>query len=208
MYSPLTCLDAIPPYLHIGTIIISMNAIDQAFSEIKRTGFLPDQSKHMASHDAPVPIGHGQTNSQPSTVRRMLEWLDAQPGDRALDIGSGSGWTTALLSVLVRPGGRVFAVEKIPELRAFGEANCKKAGIKNVRFFLAAKRYGLPQYGPYERILVSASAREFPDELTGQLKPGGKLVVPVQDAILEITKTSATSYDKFEHPGFVFVPLV
>src|SRR5665213_784816 len=105
-----------------------MPAIDEAFRTIQRRDFLPADLQEQAYIDAPIPIGFGQTNSQPSTVRMMLEWLDPQPGDKILDVGSGSGWTTALLSYLVEPNGQVYAVEKIPELVAFGRENCQSIG--------------------------------------------------------------------------------
>ena len=158
--------------------------------------------------DSPLPIGYGQTNSQPSTVRRMLTWLDARAGDKVLDVGSGSGWTAALLCHIVGPAGHVFAVEKVPELVEFGRRNNEKYSTKNVKFFRAGKSYGLPEHAPFDRILVSASAHELPRELLGHLKAKGKLVVPVQNDILEITKNSGTDYNIKTHPGFVFVPLV
>lgn len=162
----------------------------------------------MASADMPVPIGYDQTISQPTTVAMMLEWLDAQPGDKVLDVGSGSGWTTALLSDIIGPKGKVYAVERIPDLVEFGRDNCEKAGVKNASFHQAGDNYGLPEYDPYDRILVSASADKVPDELLGQLKPGGKLVLPVYDSIFEISKHPDNKTEAIEHPGFVFVPLL
>jgi protein-L-isoaspartate(D-aspartate) O-methyltransferase len=185
-----------------------MDSINQAFKSIQRVDFVPEDQKDQASIDAPLPIGFGQTISQPTTVRLMMEWLEAQPGEKVLDIGSGSGWTTALLSSMIGPKGRVFAVEKLPELVEFGRENCKKADIRNVRFFQAGKGYGLLQYSPYDRILVSATAQKLPEELLNQLKVGGKLVIPIQNDILEITKTSDHDYESITHSGFVFVPLV
>lgn len=185
-----------------------MSKIDQAFQLLKRSNFLPLAMKPMAGLDSPLPIGHNQTNSQPSTVGRMLEWLDPRAGDRVLDVGSGSGWTTALLSYIVGPKGSVYAVEKVPELVEFGRRNNKKAGVKNVRFFKAGEVYGLPEYAPFDRILVSASADELPEVLLGQLKTGGKLVVPVKNDILEIFKTKDGKYETTTHSGFVFVPLI
>ena len=88
---------------------------------------------------SPLPIGFGQTISQPTTVKFMLSWLDAMPGDEVLDIGSGSGWTSALLADIVGPQGIVYAVERIPELVKFGRDNCRRLGIENVFFFQAGK---------------------------------------------------------------------
>src|SRR4051812_36707966 len=114
-----------------------MSRIDNAFRAVPRANFLPPAAAGMDVVDAPIPIGYGQTNSQPSTVRMMLEWLDPQPGEKILDVGSGSGWTSALLSKLVGPKGTVYAVEKVPELVESGEANTERLGIGNTRFLQA-----------------------------------------------------------------------
>jgi protein-L-isoaspartate(D-aspartate) O-methyltransferase len=185
-----------------------MGAIEKAFKNIHRQDFVPEYLRSQAGVDAPLPIGFSQTISQPYTVRLMLEWLDAQAGERILDVGSGSGWTTALLSQIVGLKGKIFAVELIPELVKFGRNNCEEAGVKNAEFFQAGQDYGLPNYSPYDRILVSASAKELPKELLNQLKISGKLIIPVQNDILEITKKSNTDFETITHPGFVFVPLV
>jgi protein-L-isoaspartate(D-aspartate) O-methyltransferase len=185
-----------------------MDVIEKAFHKVHRKNFVPKALQSQAEIDAPLPIGFGQTISQPTTVRLMLGWLDAKPGETILDVGFGSGWTTALLSQIVGPKGRVFAVEKIPQLVEFGRDNCDGAGVQNAKFFHAGKEYGLSKYAPYDRILVSASAQKLPAELLTQLKVGGKLVIPVQKDILEIIKTSKSDHETKTHPGFVFVPLV
>jgi protein-L-isoaspartate(D-aspartate) O-methyltransferase len=185
-----------------------MDAIEQAFRKIHRKDFVSDTLHNKVNIDAPLPIGFGQTNSQPSTVRMMLEWLGTKSGEKILDIGSGSGWTTALLSLITGPNGRVFAVERIPELVKVGRNNCSNIGIQNVKFFHVGKQLGLLEYSPYDRILVSASAKKLPREILNQLKVGGKLVIPVQNDILEITKNADSDYDIETHPGFVFVPLL
>lgn len=158
--------------------------------------------------DIALPIGYGQTNSQPYTVRLMFDWLDPQPGDVALDVGSGSGWTTALLAYLLGPRGHVHAMEIVPDLVEFGQHNCERHGITNVTFHQASEGYGLPEYAPFDRILVSASAQNVPEELKNELKPGGKLVIPVGHDILEISKTPDGHYPTKIHSGFIFVPLL
>lgn len=185
-----------------------MGNVDKAFQKIPRSNFVPDYLQDQVDIDAPLPIGHGQTNSQPTTVRYMLNWLGAKSGDKVLDVGSGSGWTTALLSQIVGSKGKIYAVEIVPELVKFGRENCQRLGIKNAKFYLAGSEYGLPEHALYDRILVSASAKELPEELLTQLKVGGKLVIPVQNDILEISKNSEEEFDTEVHPGFVFVPLV
>ena len=181
--------------------------LTRAFHAVARRHFLPIDQQDLADMDVPLPIGYNQTNSQPSTVRRMLEWLDVAPGQVILDIGSGSGWTTALLAHLTGPDGRVDAVELVPELREFGEANCQATGVTNAHFYPATKLFGLPQKAPYDRILVSASANILPPELIEQLRPGGRLVIPVRNTIIVLTKNSDGAIYQQEHDGFVFVPL-
>lgn len=184
-----------------------MDRINEAFQTIKRTGFLPAELRWQADQDAPITIGYGQTNSQPSTVRRMLEWLDAQPGDTVLDVGAGSGWTAALLANLVGKHGFVYATEIVPELVRFGRDNCRAAGVDNVEFMQAGSKLGRPENSPYDRILVSAAAKQLPEELVAQLKNGGRMVIPVGGSINIIDKT-ADGYRQLKHDGFVFVPLV
>jgi len=185
-----------------------MDKIDKIFESTDRKLFLPEEQSGFSDSDRPLPIGFAQTNSQPSTVKMMLEWLEVEPGCKILDVGSGSGWTAALLSKLTGPTGKVYAVEIIPELVEFGRRNAVEAGIKNVRFFKAGKQFGLARYAPYDRILVSATTDELPKVLLAQLKVGGKMVIPVHRDILEITKYDKGAYETFIHPGFLFVPLV
>lgn len=185
-----------------------MGRVDEAMTTIERRYFLPDDMKMHADEDIPLAIGHGQTNSQPYTVRRMLEWLDVQPGQKILDVGSGSGWTSALLAHLVGDTGAVHAVELIPELVKVGRDNCERVGVPNVTFYQAGETYGLPEQAPYDRILVSAGADDLPDELVSQLRPQGKLVIPIGSTIWEMTKNQAGDLAKVPHDGFMFVPLL
>ena len=184
-----------------------MDPLNKAFAQADRANFVLPEYESQAYYDHALPIGFGQTISQPTTVRLMLGWLEVEPGNKILDVGSGSGWSTALLSYLAGPKGKVYAVERIPELLEFGRENCRSAGIKNTHFYLAGKHYGLPKYAPYDRILVSAEAQAVPKELMDQLKPGGKMVIPVGYDILEIEKPPGGKSDIKIHPGFVFVPL-
>jgi protein-L-isoaspartate(D-aspartate) O-methyltransferase len=185
-----------------------MKSVDLAFTKAKRKDFLPSSVKERADIDAPLPIGFGQTNSQPSTVKQMLNWLEVKPGQKILDIGSGSGWTSALLSVLTGSTGTIHSVEKIPELLDFGRLNSQKAGFQNIKFHTAGSEVGLKKYSPFDRILVSAAAKELPCALLGQLKTKGKLVIPIKNDILEITKKTKEEVNIKKHFGFVFVPLV
>src|SRR3989344_1354240 len=184
-----------------------MGPLDKVFDKVDRRNFVLPDLVGSADFDRPLPIGFGQTISQPTTVRLMLGWLEPQSGDKVLDVGSGSGWTTALLAHLVGPLGKVYAVELVPELVEFGRQNCQKLGLKNVQFYLAGKKYGLPKEAPFERILVSAAAEELPTELIDQLSVGGKMVIPKRNDILEIERTSPKNIETRVRRGFVFVPV-
>lgn len=185
-----------------------MQSVDEAFRAVPRAGFVRPEQAGLAGVDAPLPIGFGQTISQPTTVRLMLGWLGVKPGNRVLDVGSGSGWTTALLAYLAGSSGRVDAVEIVPELVDFGRRNCRRSGLKNVRFHQAGRVSGWPRRAPFDRILVSAAAQTLPGELVEQLAPGGKLVIPVQNDVIEIEKRADGRIAQSIHPGFVFVPLI
>lgn len=184
--------------------------LDKAFAWVNRDHFLREHNRSMADYDGPLEIGHGQTNSQPATVRRMLRWLDVRSGQRILDVGSGSGWTTALLSFLTGPEGHVFAVERIEELKQFGEANCASFGCHNVSFSTSGDILGLPSDAPFERILVSAAGTgDIPAELLDQLGDGGKIIIPIDNTIIELKKDSPFEQGyRTDHVGYVFVPLI
>lgn len=185
-----------------------MDSVTKAFDRFSRVDFLPSATKALAEVDMALEIGFGQTNSQPTTVRWMLEKLDARDGEKVLDVGSGSGWTTALLSNIVGSKGMVYAVERIPQLVEMGEKNCRDAGVENAKFFQSGKVLGLPDKAPFNRILVSAAADEIPTDLIDQLKVGGRLVMPVRNSVVVIDKTSNRIYSCVEYPGYIFVPLV
>lgn len=179
-----------------------------AFQTVPRKEFLPEDMRPYAHEDRPLSIGYDQTNSQPATVRHMLKWLDAKRGMKVLDVGSGSGWTSALLSYLVTDEGEVHAVERVPELVRFGEENCERFGCKNVTFHVAGKAFGLPGEAPFDRILVSAASKELLQELTDQLIEGGRMVIPVGHDVMVVDKRTDGSIHTRAHHGFIFVPLI
>jgi len=184
-----------------------VDRIADAFSAAPRRLFLPRGARWRAAIDAPILIGHGQTNSQPRTVVAMLRLLEVRPGDRVLDVGSGSGWTTALLAHLTGPGGEVVGVEIEPELVTFGAANLARAAAPWASIRLAEPGVlGRPDRAPYDRILVSAMATELPDELVDQLAADGRMVVPVAGRMLLVHRTGE-GIEVTTHGEYRFVPL-
>jgi len=184
-----------------------MDRVAEAFAAVPREGFLPGGERRSAAYDGPLPIGHGQTNSQPRTVASMLRLLDVKPGHKVLDVGSGSGWTTALLARLTGPAGRVLGVELEPDLVEFGTANLDACDLPWASIHEAVPGVlGLPGAAPYHRILVSAMASALPDELVDQLHTGGVMVVPVGGTMLRVARSMrGTSVTR--HGYYRFVPL-
>lgn len=188
--------------------VLRSPALINAFRICDRSLFVSEYLQDEAYADIPLPIGNGQTISQPYTVAIMLELLHPEPGNRILDIGSGSGWTTALLAAAVGENGYVEGIERIPELIEYGRKNLQKLPFTNASITPAHPSVlGKPGH-QYDRILVSASALHMPTELYDQLKSGGKLVIPVQNSIWCITKDDEGRVGGFEFPGFRFVPLI
>jgi protein-L-isoaspartate(D-aspartate) O-methyltransferase len=202
--------------------------IIDTFRKVKRADFLPEDMKDLAELNEALPIGFGQTISQPLVVAFMLEQLQPKLGDKILDIGSGSGWTVALLAEIVGDKGKIFAIEIVPELVEFGRKNAGKYNFVEkgiAEFILADGSKGYPNIASrpelsegFDKILASASAREIPSAWKEQLKIEGRIVTPVGNSIwLLIKKTPSVAeamkgkeaeFEEIEYPGFVFVPLV
>ena len=182
--------------------------VNNAMNRVARADFLPDYVKHLAAHDGPLTIGENQTNSQPYTVAVMLRLLGVQPGHKVLDVGAGSGWTSALLAHLVGKSGRVLGVERHASLieRARPALELYNDGQAEIR--LAARGVlGVPEEAPFDRILVSAEARRLPDALVEQLADGGVMVIPVAGKMVRVVRREG-EIETSTHGFFRFVPLV
>ncbi|MEZ5096586.1 MAG: protein-L-isoaspartate O-methyltransferase [Nocardioides sp.] len=198
-----------------------MDAVSAAFEAIPREGFLPPTLRRQAAYDGPLPIGHDQTSSQPRTVADMLRLLDVQPALRVLDVGAGSGWTTALLAHLTGPAGSVDGVELVPELVTFGAGNLAATHQPWARIHQAVDGVlGWPPGAPYDRILVSAEADRLPAPLVAQLAAPdeagagpARLVIPVAGVMLLVRRVGDDLDDPAavqvtRHGYYRFVPLL
>ena len=184
-----------------------MDAVAAAFDAIPREGFLRRGERRRATYDGPLPIGEGQTNSQPRTVANMLRLLDVAPGQSVLDVGSGSGWTTALLAHLVGPTGSVLGVELEPSLVRFGSENLARTGQPWATIRAATPGVlGVPDHAPYDRILVSAEPATLPQQRVDQLGDGGRLVIPVRGTMTLVTRDGDETTET-HHGSYRFVPL-
>ena len=184
------------------------DAVAAAMAAIDRADFVPAEFRDHVHEDRPLPIGGGQTNSQPRTVANMLRLLDVRAGQHVLDVGAGSGWTTALLAHLVGPSGTVVGVELDPELARWGAGNLAGYQMPWAEVRLATPGVlGWWGAAPYDRILVSAAARRLPDDLVEQLKSGGVMVIPVKGTMLRVTTDDRGRTKSTRHGGYRFVPL-
>ena len=186
---------------------VDADLVSDAFAAVPREWFLPERERGRAAYDGPIEIGHGQTNSQPRTVENMLRLLAVRPGDRILDVGSGSGWSTGLLAHLTGPEGTVLGLELEPDLVVFGRANLERGSWPWARIEQATPgTYGDPEGAPYDRILVSAEADSLPTELVSQLGEEARMVLPVAGEMLLVERAAGASRVS-RHGRYRFVPL-
>jgi protein-L-isoaspartate(D-aspartate) O-methyltransferase len=187
---------------------IKTKAIINAFFKIDRTDFVPDEFKDEAYFDMPIPIFSGMTTSQPSTIAFMLEKLQPRRGQKVFEIGTGSGYLTALLAVLVGEKGGVFSVEYFPELKNFAESNLRQYNFKNVILLAGDGKDGLLQEAPFDKIISSAEVREIPKTWEEQLKIGGSILTPIDSKIVLAKKVAEDKFDAEFFSAFSFVPLL
>lgn len=194
-------LTSLEGFAHPGVI--------SAMSRVPREMFLLDLIQSRAYEDTPLPIGRGQTISAPHMVAIMCTILDLQPGMNVLEVGGGSGYHAAVMAQLVRPGGQVYAVERIAELAEAARLNLARAGVENVTVIHSDGSLGLPEHAPYDRISVAAAAPSIPEPLKQQLKSGGRMVLPVgrdSQELYLVTRKNGFSVER--KMGVVFVPLI
>ena len=181
--------------------------VADAMRALARERFLPPEQRSRAHEDRALPLWHGQTGSQPSTVAAMLELLQVPVGARVLDVGSGSGWTTALLARLVGPDGAVLGLELDPELAAWGASNLDACDLPWAHVQSATPgTLGRPTPGGWDRILVSASPRSLPDVLVDQLADDARLVIPVRSTMHLVVRRGGRT-EVSTHGSYSFVPL-
>lgn len=181
-----------------------------AMRRVPRELFVPAHMISEAYEDQPAPIGHGQTISQPYIVALMAELLQLKGRERVLDIGTGSGYASAVLACMAL---EVFSIERIPELAEQATLNLQKAGFSQVRVRSGDGTLGWPEAAPFDGICVAAGAPVVPEALKEQLAVGGRMVIPVGEEnaiqrLLLITRRSADRFDQEEHGGVRFVPLL
>ena len=189
--------------------MICNDSVLDAFLEVPRELFVERSFRDESYADHPLPIFCGQTISQPTTVILMLQLLDVLPGQRVLEIGTGSGYNAALLAKLA---GKVVTVERHEKLAELARENLKLAGLENVVVIAGDGKKGCDRLAPYDRIIVTAAAYQVPPQLKDQLAVGGFLVAPVGAThgceMLKLCKTSPEHFQTSSHGLFSFVPLI
>ncbi len=179
----------------------------KAMSDINREDFVPENMKHMAYQDGPLPIGKGQTISQPYIVAYMTQALDLQPDDIVLEVGSGCGYNAAVMSRLAE---HIYSVEIIDWLAEQARENLANAGISNVTVLTGNGYKGWPEKAPFDKIVLTAAAPVIPETLKDQLKTGGKILAPVGIALQKLMileKLDETNFKEKDLIGVRFVPM-
>lgn len=183
-------------------------AVLDAMRTVPRHLFVPESMRRSAYEDHPLPIGHGQTISQPYIVAAMTEMLDPRPGDRVLEIGTGSGYQAAVLARLVQ---HVYSIEIVEPLGRQAQARLAELGFRNVTVRIGDGYEGWPELAPFDKIMLTAAPPEVPQKLIDQLKPGGRLVAPVgtgwQELVVIDKDPNGQVRRRTEFP-VMFVPMV
>lgn len=188
---------------------ISDERVLDAIMQIPRHYFLDTALEHIAYQDRAFPIGEGQTISQPYTVAFQTQLLDVQPYDKILEIGTGSAYQA---TVLAEMGANVYTIERQKKLYELNKSFVLKSRYPNIKFFYGDGFEGLPTYAPFDKILITAAAPFIPPKLLDQLKPGGKMVIPLDEDGLQkmtrLTKNEDGSFGEETFSEFSFVPML
>ncbi len=198
--------------------IIRSREVERAMLTVPRELFVPEHYREYAYVDSPLPIGHGQTISAPHMVALMTELLNLKEGMKVLEIGTGSGYQAAVIAEIVAPKnsknpGKVISIERIPELAEFAKRNLARAGyLDRVKVIVGDGTLGYPPEAPYDRIIVTAAAPDIPKPLLEQLKPGGRMVIPVGSKYMQyiyiVDKTPSGKIVITKDIPCLFVPLI
>ena len=187
---------------------IKNQRILDAFYKIERHKFIPEDLRNSAYADYPLPIGEGQTISQPYIVALMTECLDLTGQERVLEIGTGSGYQAAILAEIAK---EVYSIERFENLAKRAQAIINELGYTNVKIKVGDGTLGWPEVAPFDRIVITAASPRIPLPLTGQLKENGKLILPLGESFTQILTVIENKQGKLESTqicGCVFVPLV
>ena len=180
-----------------------------AFRALPREAFVPDRMGELAYEDSPLPIGEGQTISQPYIVALTLQALQLRGDERVLEIGTGSGYAAALLGLLAK---EVFTIERIASLAETARKHLAAAGIENVAVIEGDGSLGLPRHAPFDAIAVAAAGPRVPETLREQLAIGGRLVIPVGDDdgqhLVRVTRVAEDRWTEERLLRVTFVPLI
>lgn len=204
-----TALNDLIIYLKNSKFLSNKN-VESAFRNTPRHEFVPKSELDSAYDNEPLHIMKNQTISQPGVVSRMTEWLDVKNGQNILEVGTGSGWQSAILSYLVGTG-TVYSIERHKELAKFAKENLKKLEINNVHVILGDGTLGYSDASPYDRIMITAACTEIPLPLLEQLSENGLIIAPIGDSsqsLVLLQKTSRGMIEIKRQSKYVFVPLV
>lgn len=200
--------ELIEKWVSSGTI--KDRKVIEAFRKVPREEFIKEGRKEESYGDYPIPIGEGQTISQPTTVAIMTEALELREGQKVLEIGAGSGYQAAIIAEIIGPQGKIISTEIIQELAKLAQKNIKKLGMKNVEILHYDGSKGYSKEAPYDRIIVAAASPKIPKPLIEQLKEGGIIVAPVGNMLEQVMVKARKKNGRLveERLGdFMFVPL-
>jgi len=192
---------------------IRSEPVRRAMEKVPRDEFVPEEEKHRAYMDMPLPIGEGQTISAPHMVAMIAEILDLREGMKVLEIGSGCGYNAAVIAEIIGKDGHLYTIERIRSLYEMARRKLRELGYDNVTVIHGDGSQGWPEEAPYDRIYVTAAAPYVPEPLMEQLEVGGKLLIPVgsdkfyQELVL-IERISDEDYRSENLGGVAFVPLI